>query len=116
MELTVESKDISAFLGIQFTRRGKTIEMTQRGLIDKVLLATGMENCNPCRTPAEPTCLGKDADGPAMSEKWNYASVVGMLMYLRSNLRPDITFAVHQAARFTHCPRESHAKAIKRIL
>jgi hypothetical protein len=37
-------------------------------------------------------------------------------MYLSANTRPDIAFAVHQAAHFTHNPRESHAAAIKRIL
>jgi hypothetical protein len=29
---------------------------------------------------------------------------------------PDISFAVHQAARFTHHPRASHAAAIKLII
>jgi hypothetical protein len=38
-----------------------------------------------------------------------------MMMYLSSNSRPDIAFAVHQAARFTHCPRKSHETALKRI-
>jgi hypothetical protein len=38
-----------------------------------------------------------------------------MLMYLASNTRPDIAFAVHQCARFTHCPRRSHEQALKRI-
>jgi hypothetical protein len=34
---------------------------------------------------------------------------------LASNAHPEIQFAVHQCARFTHCPRSSHADAIKRI-
>ncbi len=38
-----------------------------------------------------------------------------MLLYLSSNSRPDIQFAVHQCARFTHSPRASHAQAIKQI-
>ena len=41
--------------------------------------------------------------------------MVGMLLYLSSNSRPDIQFAVHQCARFTHSPKQSHALAIKRI-
>ena len=41
--------------------------------------------------------------------------MVGMLLYLSSNSRPDIQFAVHQCARFNHCPRKSHGEAIKRI-
>jgi hypothetical protein len=55
-------------------------------------------------------------DGAPLIEDWEYASIVGMLMYLATNTRPDIAYAVHQAARYTHDPRASHAVAIKRIL
>jgi len=37
-------------------------------------------------------------------------------MFLSANTRPDIAYAVHQAARFTHFLRASHAAAVKRIL
>lgn len=116
LTLTVESKDVSAFLGIQFTRRGETIELTQKGLIKRVIDAMDMADCNACDTPAEHKPLGKDPSGAAFSESWHYASVVGMLLYLSSNSRPDIAFAVHQCARFTHAPKQSHAKAVKRIV
>ena len=43
MTLTVESKDVSAFLGIQFTRKGATIELIQTGLIKKIIAATNMD-------------------------------------------------------------------------
>ena len=39
-----------------------------------------------------------------------------MLLYLSSNTRPDIQFAVHSAARFSHNPKKSHARAVKRIV
>ena len=113
MDLTVESKDISAFLGIQFTRHDGAIEMTQTGLIDKILSTTGMEDCNSITTPADSQTLGKDVNGKPFEESWNYAQVVGMLLYVSSNSRPDICFAVHQAARFTHDPKQSHAVAVK---
>jgi hypothetical protein len=115
MTLTVEGNDVSAFLGIQFKRVGKTIELTQVGLIDRILKAMGLENCEVKHTPAENKPLGSDKQGPAFKEDWSYASVVGMFLYLASNSRPDIAFAVHQAARFTHNPKQSHAVALKRI-
>ena len=41
---------------------------------------------------------------------------MGMLVYLASNPRPDISFNVHQCARFTHAPHQLHDKAVKCIL
>nr|XP_043639293.1 secreted RxLR effector protein 161-like [Erigeron canadensis] len=41
--------------------------------------------------------------------------MIGSLMYLTAS-RPDIMFAVCLCARYQSCPRESHMKAVKRIL
>ena len=39
-----------------------------------------------------------------------------MLMYLAQNSRPDIVYAIHQCAIFTHAPRKSHVVCAKSIL
>ena len=39
-----------------------------------------------------------------------------MLLYLSTNTRPDISFAVSQVARFSANPKQSHATAVKTIL
>jgi hypothetical protein len=115
LSLTVE-EDIFSFLGVEVVNKeGNEIELLQKGLIDKVLKTCGMINCNTKETPANPVPLGTDSMGPRWDADWDYSSVVGMLMYLCSNSRPDIQFAVHQCARFTHCPRKSHEQAIVRI-
>ena len=76
-----------------------------------------MTNCNPNWTPASKVALSSDKEGELWDLKdWNYASVVGMLLYISNNTRPDITFAVSQVARFTAQPKVSHAKAIKSIV
>jgi hypothetical protein len=49
--------------------------------------------------------LASDKVGPGACEEWSYASGVGILLCLAGNSRPDIAFAVHQAARFTHALR-----------
>ena len=98
MDLKVESDDVSAFLGIQFKRRGDTIELTQIGLTDKIIEAVGMAGANSNAVLADSKPLGKDKNGKPFQEDWNYPSVVGMLLYLSGNSRPDIAFAVNQAA------------------
>jgi len=60
--------------------------------------------------------LGIDPDGKPFNEKRNYPSVIGMLLYLSTNTRPDIAFAVSQVARFTHDPKLSHDTAVKMIV
>jgi hypothetical protein len=65
-------------------------------------------------TPAETAALGRDIDGKEASGCINYASVVGMLVYLRHS-QPDISFATHQCARYTHAPKQCHKNALKWI-
>jgi hypothetical protein len=74
-------------------------------------------NCNAKDSPTESDGqpLGSHKNSRPAKEDWSYSSVVGMLLYLASNSRPDISFAVHQCARFTHNPREIHQKALLRI-
>jgi len=104
--LIVEKEDAHALLGVDVKPNGKgSYTMTQEGLIKKVLKTTAMEGSNRKTTPANATPLGIDEHGKLYKEDWNYASVIGMLLYLSSNTRRDIQFAVHQCARFIHNPR-----------
>ena len=71
-ELTIEGT-FTEYLGIQYNKIDEhAIEMNQQGLIDKILKATGMENCNPNKIPAAKSALGADPDGSPMKDKWNY--------------------------------------------
>ena len=57
----------------------------------------------------------KDDSGDPASGMINYASVVGMMLYLCRHSRPDISFAVHQCARYTFAPKRPHKKVLIRI-
>lgn len=116
-DLTLEEDgDIYGFLGINFQKKGLQIELTQTGLIEKVIKFTGMEGASSKSTPAAQEPLGSDVMGAPFDEEWGYPAAVGMLLYISSNTRPDIQFAVHQVARFSHNPKKSHGQALKRIV
>jgi hypothetical protein len=89
-ELTKEGR-LSDFLGIKFeedTLAG-SITMTQMGLIKKIIAITKMENCSPNWVPATKEALGIDPEGKPMEENWSYPSIIGMLLYLSTNTRPE---------------------------
>ena len=110
--------DFGEYLGIKFNMNSQdnTITMSQPGLIQKVIEAAGMSDCNPNCTPAAQVCLGSDVDRPPMKEKWSYPLLVGILLYLSTNTRPDIAYAVSQVARFGSNPKHSHPSTIKMIV
>ena len=114
--LNIES-DVAGFLGILMKKHEDgSIELLQEGLIKRILKVTGLEDSTGKTTPAEAKPLMKDKNGQPCAETWSYPSVIGMLMYLATNSRPDIAFAVNQCARFTHNPKRTHETAIKRIV
>ena len=108
-------KDVFDYLGIELTFKGTKVTMRQDGLMKKIFKTTKWEELSGDKTPAREKPIGADLEGKPFQEEWEYASVVGMLMFL-VNTRPDIQFAVHQCARFTHSPKHSHMLAVKRVI
>ena len=48
--------------------------------------------------------------------RWNYRSIIGRLNFLEKNTRPDIAYATHQCARFSHDPKQQHAEAVEYLI
>ena len=94
-----------------------TITLTQEGLTKRIIESLGLCTSFSSRldTPAETSALPKDVGGAPASGSFNYAAVVGMLLYLTGHSRPECAFAVHQCAHYTFCPTARHEQALKRI-
>ena len=105
------------YLGVDIRRDNSSVHLTQSGLTKRIITALGLDDkhSTPCATPAEAAPLPKDDGGDPASGMINYASVVGMLLYLCGHSRPDISFAVHQCARYTFAPTRRHEKALVHI-
>ena len=124
MDLQVEDS-VAGFLGVHIDRypevneNGVTVErikLLQTGLIDRIIEALGLASkSHSVRTPAPADPLPRDLEGEPFDEVFNYASVVGMCMYLCNNSCPDITFAVNQCARHSHKPTMKHAEYLRRL-
>src|SRR5438105_190920 len=74
-----------------------------------------MENCKEIKTPmASNGQIEPDMQGKPVDQKI-YRSMIGSLLYLTTS-RPNIMFSVCICARYQANPKESHKKAVKRIL
>ena len=126
------------YLGVRFDRHDDgSITMTQPRLTERVCAMVGLDvkevaeadndpqspkrPTNPVvvkglRVPADPNkILQRHPESADRKYNWNYRGVVGCLSYLTSMVRPDITYATQQCARFSHCARSEHEQAVKKI-
>jgi len=79
-----------------------------------VIKSLGLQSANGKMTPVTKV-LACYKDHENFNARFNYRSVVGMILYLANMTRPDISFAINQCARFSNNPKEPHAMALKRI-
>jgi hypothetical protein len=109
------------YLGMEVTRDrpNRTLKLSQRGYIEKVLREFGMWDCSQKNdTPIDAHNKLRRADAafePTREEiKW-YQKAVGSLMYAMLGTRPDIAFAVSVVSRYAARPTQQHRSAVQRI-
>ena len=75
-----------------------------------------MDNSNPIASPVVANSHLSREDGEPLAANFPYGELVGALLYLTSNTRPDLAYAVGVLSRFVAAPRTSHWLAAKRVL
>ncbi|POM58513.1 LOW QUALITY PROTEIN: Integrase catalytic core protein [Phytophthora palmivora] len=100
-------------------KRDRTIFINQHKYVDKVLSRFGMENCNGCKVPSavdlKPSkvmCPTTNEEKELMSGK-PYRAVIGSLMYLMLDTRPDLAYLVRECSQFLENPGILHWRAAK---
>ena len=111
--------DLLDYLGTRFDRNPDgSVLLTQPRMVERILKLIRFdkisENVTKHDTPAT-TVLDNNPKAPSRMQSWNYRSAVGCLSYLQAMVRPDLTFAVQQCARFCNSPNKDHEEAVKRI-
>lgn len=71
------------YLGVKITNAKGFVHLMQTCLTQQIIMAMGLNKySNSCLTPAKVSPLPKDINGKPSNGTINYASVVGMLLYL----------------------------------
>jgi hypothetical protein len=107
--------ELSYFLGLQIKQLKNDTFVSQGKYIKDMLKKFGMEDAKAIGTPVGTNeSLYSDASGNMVDQKI-YWSMITSLLYVTAS-RPDMIFSLCMCARFQASPRESHLKAMKRIL
>jgi hypothetical protein len=120
MQSMFDIKDMgvaSFFLAMKITRReagGYSLE--QPRYVHDMLNRFHMADCNPVSTPLPVGLNLSRYDGELLPPGHQYQALVGSLIYLAVNTRPDISHAVGILSRFMAYPTTAHWDAAKHVL
>ncbi|KAG7533498.1 Zinc finger CCHC-type [Arabidopsis thaliana x Arabidopsis arenosa] len=106
---------LTYYLGIEVTQSNEGIVLNQNRYALKILEEAGMKNCNPVRTPMDPSFKASKSEHEKEVDATMYRKNVGCLRYLL-HTRPDLSYCVGVLSRYMQSPRESHAIAMKQVL
>ncbi|CAM8877550.1 unnamed protein product [Rhodiola kirilowii] len=108
-------RELKYFLGLQVAQGEDGTRIHQQKYVKEILKKFGMESAKTCATPMSPNdTLTKDESSPRVDPTL-YRGMIGSLLYLTAS-RSDILFRVCLCARFQVDPRETHVKAVNRLL
>ncbi|KAF5764529.1 putative RNA-directed DNA polymerase, protein kinase RLK-Pelle-DLSV family [Helianthus annuus] len=106
---------LSYFLGIQVTREGDTMFLSQQAYVRDILHRASMDSYKPVATTVDTQSKLSAHQGPLHDDPSTFRSLAGALQYLTIT-RPDISYVVQQICMHMHVPRIDHWNALKHIL
>jgi len=112
--------ELRTILGLEILQNCtlRTLHRSETKYSKKILATHHMQACNPATTPADPHIRlekSRHVFEASPTERRNYQSAVGSLMYAIVGTRPDISSAVSKVSQYATNPNSTHLTAVKRI-
>jgi hypothetical protein len=101
-------------------RPNRTIKLSQKRYIIKILKCTGMKDSKPVHTLMDPNVAlvvntGESNQGKTKHTSVEYATHIGELLFAMHATRPDILYATTTLVQFMSNPAEEHWTALKHM-
>ena len=107
---------IKHFLGLRISQNEDGISVDQEMFIQNVLRRFGMEDCKAIKTPAEMNLKLEKSSEQCDIDVTAFRSLVGSLLYVSKQTKPDVTWITNQLSRHMQSPTQQHWIAAKRVL
>lgn len=108
--------DVRQYLGINISRdaRGNFV-MNQANYIDKIIEEAGLKDAKISTFPLD-TGYFKNVDNQPLSSNDHYRKLIGMLLYLSTNTRPDVSASIAILSQKVSRPTTYDLNELKRVI
>lgn len=107
--------EIENFLGIQIKKNDGIYNLNQHKYINKLLADYSMKDATISKIPISPS-YGKTAEQVLLPNNTQYQQLIGSLLYIAINTRPDISAAICILAQKVSEPTTEDWNELKRVL
>lgn len=105
------------YLGLDIICDSKSIQLSCRRKILDLAEKFRVTNSNPIHTPLATRLSKRKADEDKLdTSRYPYSSLVGALLFISNQARPDVSYTVGQLCRYMHDPSYRHWAAAIRCL
>lgn len=117
LERNFETKNLGGvthYFGIDVERIGGKFFISQPRYIDSIVEEAGLTNAKSSKYPLDPGY--EKQEGKLLPSNDEYRKLIGMLLYLTTNTRPDIASSVGILSKRVQSPRENDLNEAKRVI
>ncbi|XP_055623127.1 uncharacterized protein LOC129766578 [Toxorhynchites rutilus septentrionalis] len=111
-----ELGDVKHFLGIQVIQTEHGYNLCQKSYIEKLAVRFGLADAKGSKIPMDPGYIQQKEDSERLPTNDKYQSLIGGLLYLAVNTRPDIAISASILGRSVSQPVEQDWTEAKRVL
>ncbi|KAG5875725.1 hypothetical protein JTB14_007660 [Gonioctena quinquepunctata] len=108
--------DITCYLGIDVEKDSNGDHfISQRRYIQEIIQTVNLDNAKPSAIPLD-SGYYKLKPGEQLENNKNYQKLIGQLLYVSVNTRPDISSSVSILSRKVSCPNQTDWNELKRVV
>ncbi|KXJ67790.1 hypothetical protein RP20_CCG012118 [Aedes albopictus] len=112
-----ELGDIRYYLGMEVEKdQHGDYFLSQRKYIREVVESSGLAEAKASKIPLDPGYIKSDSEGTPLETNTEYQKLIGKVLYIAVNTRPDISTAVSILSRKTNQPTQEDWTELKRVV
>ncbi|KXJ72489.1 hypothetical protein RP20_CCG017884 [Aedes albopictus] len=108
--------DVRSFLGIEVEKDDDGYKLNQQAYIRKLTERFHLQDAKPSKIPMDPCYLQQKEEKEPLSNNSQYLSLIGGLLYIAVQTRPDVSLSVSLLAQKSSSPSQQDWNEAKKVL